>query len=162
MADGDMGFEFWQGGGGGGGLQAGPGYKFTPDPTYTSPSYTPVQQTGGGQGQQPFGYDPSQYVAQATNWANTMWGRGTDQYKWAQDQFAKNEGTANRVVDAAFRNSDMFDDAARAGVSRYESMYAPAMAQQLDFARNYASPENLALYRGQAMAGVGQAFDAQA
>jgi len=115
-----------------------------------------------GGGQQPFGYDPTQYVSQATQWANDFYTKGNDQYQWAKDQFAKNEGIANQIINSSLSNSTMFDDAARAGVSRYEQMYAPAMAEQLNFARNYASPENLALYRGQAIAGVGQAFDAQA
>jgi hypothetical protein len=114
------------------------------------------------QPQQPFGYDPTQYVTQAGQWANNMWGTGQTQYGWAGNQFNKNAGTADLVTGAALKNAGVFDDAANAGVSRYENLYAPAMKQQLDYAQQYASPENLALARGQAVAGVGQAFDAQA
>ena len=118
--------------------------------------------SGGGGGQQPFGYDLSQYVTNATNWANEMWKRGSDTYNWALDEVNKNEGVRDRVVNSALGNAETFDNAAKAGVSRYEDQYAPAMQQYLDYAKNYASEPNLALYRGQAMAGVGAAFDKQA
>jgi hypothetical protein len=115
-----------------------------------------------GSSMQSFGYDPTAYVTAATNYANTMWGQGQSQYNWAQNQFNQNEGTANDVVNAAVNQGNVWGNAADAGLSRYEQLYAPAMQQQLQYAQNYASPQNLALYRGQAMAGVGSAFDAQA
>jgi hypothetical protein len=118
--------------------------------------------TGGTSTMPSFNYDPSQYVTQATNWANNMWGNNADQYQWAKDQYNKNQATANAVISSSLNNAGLWDNAAGQGLSRYESMYAPAMQQQLEYAQQYATPENLALYRGQAMAGVGQAFDAQA
>lgn len=120
---------------------------------------------GGGQQQgqqQPFGYDPSNYITEATKWAENWLGKGDTEYQFAKDQFAKNEGVSDAVVKAAQAQAGLFDDASRAGLSRYEQMYAPAMKEQMDFARGYASPERMARARGQAMAGVGQAFDAQA
>lgn len=107
-------------------------------------------------------YDPSAYVSAVTQRANEQYGRSGDVYQWAKDQTNKNVGISDQVVQAAQKNAGVFDKAANAGVSRYEQMYSPAMKQQLDFARNYASPEQMALARGRAISGVGQAYDAQA
>lgn len=123
----------------------------------TQGSSVPNSQSGGITG-----WDPTNYITAASDWANTQNQRGDQTYQWATDQFNKNSGVSDRVTNSALQQGDVWGDAAAAGLSRYESMYPDAMKEQLDFARQYASPENLALYRGQAMAGVGQAFDAQA
>jgi len=107
-------------------------------------------------------YDPHDYVTAVTQRANEQYGRSADVYQWAKDQTNKNVGISDQVTAAALKNAGIFDDAAKAGVSRYEQMYAPAMKQQLEFAQSYATPEKMALARGRAISGVGQAFDAQA
>jgi hypothetical protein len=112
-------------------------------------------------GQQPFGYDPSAYVSWAGKQGQGLVDRGDAEYQWGQDQFNKNEGTANQVIGTSLRNAGLFDDAARAGLSRYQTMYGPAMQQHLDFARNFASPAQLEAARARGIANVGEAYDRQ-
>lgn len=109
-----------------------------------------------------FSYDPNAYVDNAKAWANRFYDQGQQSYQMALDSYNKNQHTADLISSGAMGSADMFDNAAKAGVSRYEEQYAPAMKQYLDTARDWASPQNLALMRGQAVSGVGQAFDAQA
>lgn len=109
-----------------------------------------------------FSYDPSAYITAASQWANEQKARGDTEYTWAKDQFAKNQATSDKVVNAALDQGNYWDDTSRAGMDAYMRMYPQAMQEQLDFARNYATPEKLAFARGQAIADVGQAFDAQA
>lgn len=116
----------------------------------------------GGSTMQPFGYDPSSYVTNVGNWANKFWDNQNQTYNMGLDQFNSNKQTADAISATALANSGIFDDAAKAGVSRYQTMYAPAMQQYLQKAQNWASPENLAYYRGQAISGVNDAFAGQA
>jgi hypothetical protein len=116
----------------------------------------------GGSTQQPFGYDPSSYVTNVGNWANKFWDNQNQTYNMGLDQFNSNKQTADAISATALGNAGVFDDAAKAGVSRYETMYGPAMQQYLGKAQNWASPENLAYYRGQAISGVNDAFAGQA
>lgn len=109
-----------------------------------------------------FSYDPSSYVTAATNWANEQKARGDTEYQWAKDQFAKNAATSDNVVGAALKQGNYWDDASKAGLDQYQRLYPQAMEEQLNYARNYATPEQLAYHRGRAVADVGQAFDAQA
>lgn len=106
-------------------------------------------------------YDASHFNSEMTKWAYDFQNKGNQVYDWAKNEVNKNTGIADQVTKAALENGSIFDNAAAQGVSRYGQMYAPAMQQQLQFAQEYSSPEKMALARGRAMAGVGQAYDAQ-
>lgn len=109
-----------------------------------------------------FFYSPESYVDTARSWANNFLNKGEQTYNMASDAYTGNKHLADLISSGAMGNANLFDDAAAQGVSRYEQQYGPAMKQFLETAKNWASPSNLARMRGQAVAGVGQAFDAQA
>jgi hypothetical protein len=113
-------------------------------------------------GQQPFGYDSTAYTTNATNWANDWYGKMNQTFGLGLDAYNRNRAIADAVSRASMDNAGLFDEAAKQGLSRYQTMYAPAMGQFLQQAQDWASPANLAKARGEAISGVGQAFDAEA
>ena len=104
--------------------------------------------------------DTTDYVKTTTDRAYKDWGRSDDQYQWAKDQFAKNQATSDKVVGQALDTSKAFSDASASDRGFWEGSYKPAMQQQLDYAKEYTTPERMAANRGQAIAGVNTAFDA--
>lgn len=106
-----------------------------------------------------FSYQPNDYITAASQWANDQAAQGRDQYQWAKDQFTKNQGTSDRVVNDALNEGDYWSGAGQQLMQNYMSMYPDAMRQQLQYAQQYGSDANKALARGQAIATVGQSFD---
>lgn len=88
--------------------------------------------------------------------------RSNDQYDWAKSQFAKNAGVADEVQKRALDTGSMFTDWSKKDRSLYDESYVPAMKEQLDYARQYTTPERMAANRAGAMAGSNISFDASA
>jgi hypothetical protein len=105
-------------------------------------------------------YDPSAYVTAATNMANKESGYGDTQWNTLSGAMANNLATANKVSSSAMGQGSMWGGQAQNLLDTYNKQYMPAMQQQLDFAKNYATPGRLALNRGQAVSGAAQAGDA--
>lgn len=103
--------------------------------------------------------DTTAYVSTTSKQAADYWDRSTNQYNWAKDQFAKNQATSDKIVGQALDTSKQFADASTGDRSFWDTSYKPAMAQQLDYAKGYTTPERMAANRGQAIAGVNSAFD---
>lgn len=108
----------------------------------------------------PQAIDTTAYVGTTSKQAADYWDKSTNQYNWAKDQFAKNQGVSDQVVNRALDTGKQFSDYATGDRSFWDTSYKPAMQQQLDYAKEYTSPERMAANRGQAIAGVSTAFDA--
>ena len=106
--------------------------------------------------------DLSMPIAETTNQAYKNWQQQQEQLQLAKDQFAKNQGTSDAVVAGDRATQQQMNDAATQDRALYTGSYVPAMQQQLDFARNYTTPERMAANRGAAMATSNIAFDANA
>ena len=106
--------------------------------------------------------DLSQPIAETTDQAYQNWQKQQEQMQWAKDQFAKNQGTSDAVVAGDRATQQQMNDAATQDRALYTGSYVPAMQQQLDFARNYTTPERMAANRGAAMTTSNVAFDANA
>ena len=105
--------------------------------------------------------DLSQYISGVTNQAYTDWGQQQKQMDWAKDQFAKNSATADDVSKRALDTSGQFTGYSTADRALYDQTYVPAMKQQMDFARNYTTPERMAANRAAAGATSNIAMQAQ-
>lgn len=88
--------------------------------------------------------------------------RSNDQYDWAKSQFAKNAGVADEVQKRALDTGSMFGDWSKKDRALYDESYVPAMKEQLDYARQYTTPDRMAANRAGAMAGTNISFDASA
>jgi hypothetical protein len=105
----------------------------------------------------PVTYDPHDYISAATGMANKEQGYGDQQWNTLSGAMAKNYATADDVAANAKGTGAMWGNQAQKSLDMYNNQYMPAMQQQLDTARGWASPGRLALNRGQAVAGVTQA-----
>lgn len=105
--------------------------------------------------------DLSQYISGVTNQAYTDWGQQQKQMDWAKDQFAKNSATADDVSKRALDTSGQFTGYSTADRALYDQTYVPAMKQQMDFARQYTTPERMAANRAAAGATSNIAMQAQ-
>jgi hypothetical protein len=94
--------------------------------------------------------DLDMYIRGVTNQAYQNWADQQQQMDWAKSQFAQNAGTAGTVTGRALDTSKAMSDAAMSDRALYEGTYVPAMQQQMDFARGYASPERIAAAQGAA------------
>ena len=97
-------------------------------------------------------WDPTAYISTVTNRAFDQWGKSNDEYKWAQDQFAKNSGVTDKVVDRALNTGSDFGDYAKTDRAQYERETMPAMTEQMRFAREYGTPGRAAANRAGAVA----------
>ena len=106
--------------------------------------------------------DLSMPIAETTKQAYDNWKTQQDQMQWAKDQFAKNQGTSDAVVAGDRATQDQMNRAATEDRALYTGTYVPAMKEQMDFARQYTTPDRMAANRGASMATSNIAFDANA
>jgi hypothetical protein len=83
-----------------------------------------------------------------------------DQLKWAKDQATKNQGTTDQVVGSALDTQHKLHNSASADRSAYENSAYPALTNEINDAKTYASAGKKDLDIGAAQATVGQQFDA--
>jgi hypothetical protein len=100
------------------------------------------------------------YISTVSDRANKEWANSADQYQWAKDQFNKNQGTSDKVVNQALDTGTNFGNYAATDRGDYESMTRPAMKQQMDFAKDYASPSRMMANRSSAISGSNMAAEA--
>jgi hypothetical protein len=103
--------------------------------------------------------DLSQYISYMTKRGVGSLDRSDAQYKWAQDQFAKNQATADTIQQRALDTGKTFADQAATDRAFYEGTYMPAMAQQMAYAQQYTTPERMAANRAAALTGAALASD---
>lgn len=83
------------------------------------------------------------------------------QFKWAQDESARNRSILERQLAISEPVMREQAEAGREARERYKDIYQPIEDYAAEEAMQYASPEEQAKRRAQAMSQVGQAFDAQ-
>lgn len=105
-------------------------------------------------------YDPSSYVTEATKLAGAERGYGDTQWNTLSGAMAKNYATSDEVAANAKGAGSMWGGQAQKTLDMYSGQYMPAMQQQLDFAKGYATDARKALNRGQAVSGAAQAGNA--
>lgn len=104
--------------------------------------------------------DLSAYVTQATNRSQDYFNRGKTAYDWGQSTIPKIEKTGDAITGQALDTSKAFNNYATTDRAQYDETVAPAMRQQMDFARNYTTEGRKTANRAGAMSGVGISFDA--
>jgi hypothetical protein len=102
--------------------------------------------------------DMSAYISEMTKRGGQSWQRGTDQYKWAQDEYARNRALADKIQQRALDTGQTFADAAAADLAESQG-YRPARQEQLQYAMQYTTPERMAANRAQALTGAALASD---
>lgn len=83
------------------------------------------------------------------------------QYQWGQQQFAKNSGLTDQIVNNYLQNAGTAQGMAANDLARYEGLYQPLENKLISEANSYASPNRIQSEMGAAQAGVAQNFDAQ-
>ena len=88
------------------------------------------------------------------------WGTSKDQLEEAKKAYAKSSAIADTTTQGALDTSKAFTDMATGDRQFWEGTYKPAMQQQMDFARNYTTPERMMSNRAAAGATVGRTMQA--
>lgn len=83
----------------------------------------------------------------------------TQQYQWAQDQYAQNRANTDKVVGSALDQQNALYANSLADRQRYEQTYQPLEDQYIQNAENYSSPGQVEARAGAAAGDVTQQFD---
>jgi hypothetical protein len=116
---------------------------------------------GGGKGQKVAAPDYSAVAAANKESAELAATVSREQLAWAREQYAKDREVTQQFLDVMLPNMVSESEAGARERARYQEVFQPvedALAQE---AKDYASPERMALEAGKAQADVAQAFDAQ-
>jgi len=97
----------------------------------------------------------AQAAAAASNTTNA-----NNQLQWAKDQASKNQGTTDQVVGNALDAQNHLSTSANNDRSTYENSEYPALQNEINDAKTYASAGKKDLDIGAAQSGVAQQFDA--
>lgn len=92
---------------------------------------------------------------------NTAGNLASQQYDWANNQFANNQNLTDSNVNNYLQNSDMAGQAAQRDYSNYNDIFNPAASSLTQDWQSYASPDRVASEMGASEANVAQNFDAQ-
>ncbi len=115
---------------------------------------------GGGGGSAPPAPDYSGLINAAQTQAARYNNLVDEQLKFAKDAYQHQLPYTDKIQALNLRTAQDASDFAKGQQAQYEKLYRPLQAKFVDEAQNYASPDKKALARGQAMAAVGQQFDA--
>jgi hypothetical protein len=105
--------------------------------------------------------DYSGVAAASERAAELSYKLGQEQLAWAREQYDKDAGIYNRIVDGFLMDMSETSEHAREDRAFYEKFFQPLEQELAEEAKNYDTPERRAREMGRAQANVAQQFDAQ-
>lgn len=99
-----------------------------------------------------------QFLDQFGNMAGQL---GSQQYGWAQDQFANNSDLTEQNINGYLENTDMSSQAAQRDFANYNDIFNPAMNSLTDEYQAFQNPENVQRLQGAYESTAAQSDDAQ-
>ena len=116
---------------------------------------------GGGKGQKVAAPDYTA-VAQANKEAAELAATvSREQLAWAKEQYAQDREVTQQYLDVMLPSMRAESEAGERERARYQSVFQSVEDELVREARDFGSPERIALEAGKAQADVAQAFDAQ-
>jgi hypothetical protein len=116
---------------------------------------------GGGKGQKVAAPDYTPVAAANKEAAEISATVAREQLAWAREQYTQDREVTQQFLDVMLPNMVRESEAGQRERERYQEVFQPVEDMLVQEAKDYASPERMALEAGKAQADVAQAFDAQ-